>query len=136
MSVGVILCMHGNLATELLNTAEMIAGKSKDIIPINFAMDDSADRLLDDYKDIIETFNKDEILFLVDVYGGSPFNVANKLALINDNYAVVTGVNVSMMIETIEKKDSGDLGFLIDNILKRGKKSISNSKDVMKLDLE
>lgn len=136
MSVGVVICMHGKLATELLNSAETIVGESQDIIPIDFAINDSSSQLLERYKRVIDKLNKDEILFLVDVYGGSPFNIANKLALVNDNYSVITGVNLSMMIETIEKLEGSNLNSLVEDILKRGKKSITNSKENMKLNLE
>lgn len=49
----------------------------------------------------IETFDQqDEVLFLVDLWGGTPFNQANTLFEEHkDNWAIVSGLNLPMLIE-------------------------------------
>ena len=40
------------------------------------------------------------VLFLVDTWGGSPFNAASRIAVDKENYEVITGVNIPMLVET------------------------------------
>lgn len=51
--------------------------------------------------------NKDEVLFLIDLWGGTPFNQAS--ALINgheDKWAIVTGLNLPMLVEAFASRFS------------------------------
>jgi PTS system mannose-specific IIB component len=52
-------------------------------------------------KDAIASFdNQDEVLFLVDLWGGTPFNQANSLLEGHKNkWAIVAGMNLPMVIE-------------------------------------
>lgn len=52
-------------------------------------------------KDAIASFdNQDEVLFLVDLWGGTPFNQANALFEEHkDKWAIVAGLNLPMLIE-------------------------------------
>ena len=36
---------------------------------------------------------------MVDLFGGSPFNAASRIAIKNDNIDIVTGVNLPMLLE-------------------------------------
>lgn len=45
------------------------------------------------------------VLFLVDTWGGSPFNAASRIAVDKENYEVVTGVNIPMLVETFMARD-------------------------------
>ena len=51
--------------------------------------------------------NQEEVLFLVDLWGGTPFNQAS--ALLDgheDKWAIVTGLNLPMLIETYASRFS------------------------------
>ena len=39
------------------------------------------------------------MLFLNDLFGGSPYNAACRLVIANEAYGIVTGVNLPMLIE-------------------------------------
>ena len=45
------------------------------------------------------------VLFLVDTWGGSPFNAASRIAVDKENYEVITGVNIPMLVETFMARD-------------------------------
>ena len=47
----------------------------------------------------------DQVLFLVDTWGGSPFNAANRVSEGKENMDIVTGVNVPMLVETFMARD-------------------------------
>lgn len=59
-------------------------------------------------EDAIASFeNQEEVLFLVDLWGGTPFNQAS--ALLDgheDKWAIVTGLNLPMLIETYASRFS------------------------------
>ena len=56
----------------------------------------------------IATFeNQDEVLFLVDLWGGTPFNQANNLLEAHkDKWAIVAGMNLPMVIEAYASRFS------------------------------
>lgn len=59
-------------------------------------------------EDVIASFdNQDEVLFLIDLWGGTPFNQANKLLEEHGgNWAIVTGLNLPMVIEALTQRFS------------------------------
>ncbi|HEY8803531.1 MAG TPA: PTS sugar transporter subunit IIB, partial [Clostridium sp.] len=59
-------------------------------------------------KDAIASFdNQDEVLFLVDLWGGTPFNQANSLFEEHkDKWAIVAGMNLPMVIEAYASRSS------------------------------
>ncbi|WP_432643737.1 PTS sugar transporter subunit IIA, partial [Clostridium perfringens] len=51
--------------------------------------------------------NQDEVLFLVDLWGGTPFNQANSLVEEHaDKWAIVAGMNLPMVIEAYASRFS------------------------------
>lgn len=45
------------------------------------------------------------MLFLVDTWGGSPFNAASRIVVDKEHYEVVAGVNIPMLVETFMARD-------------------------------
>jgi len=45
------------------------------------------------------------VLFLVDTWGGSPFNAASRIVVDKEHYEVVAGVNIPMLVETLMARD-------------------------------
>ena len=69
---------------------------------------DSPENIKAKMEEAIASFdNKDEVLFLIDLWGGTPFNQAS--ALINgheDKWAIVTGLNLPMLVEAFASRFS------------------------------
>ena len=58
---------------------------------------------------------RDGVIFLVDIYAGSPFNAASLLSMKKDNWDVITGVNVPMLINVfLERESVGEYLQLVD----------------------
>ena len=54
------------------------------------------------YEAAIEALDSaDGVIFLNDLFGGSPYNAACRLAANNEAYGIVTGVNLPMLIEMV-----------------------------------
>lgn len=50
------------------------------------------------------------VLFFVDIWGGSSFNVVSRIVVDKEYYEVIVGVNILMFVETLMVRDD-DLSF-------------------------
>lgn len=101
----IIITGHNNFASGILSSLTMIAGSKENIYAVDFLNTDNDNTLEDKIKEIIDKNKDSEVLFTCDLMGGTPFKVASKLALTNDNYEVVTGINLGGLIDTSMKLD-------------------------------
>lgn len=101
----IIITGHNNFASGILSSLTMIAGSKENIFAVDFLNDDNDSSLEEKIKKVIEDAKVSDVLFLCDLMGGTPFKVASKLALTNDNYEVVTGINLGGLIDTSMKLD-------------------------------
>ena len=108
--VGIILASHGDFATGILQSGEMIFGVQQDVKAVTLKPSEGPDDIRAKMEEAITTFeNPEQVLFLVDLWGGTPFNQTH--GLINgheDTWAVVTGLNLPMLIETFASRMSMD----------------------------
>lgn len=99
--VGIILASHGDFANGILQSVSMIFGEQQDVKAVTLQPSEGPDDLKAKIEEAIATFeNPEEVLFLVDLWSGTPFNQANGLlAGHEDKWAIVTGLNLPMLIE-------------------------------------
>ena len=106
--VGIILASHGEFANGILQSGAMIFGDQPDVKAVTLQPSEGPDDLKAKIEAAIATFeNQDEVLFLVDIWGGTPFNQSN--GIINgheDKWAIVTGLNLPMLIEAYASRMS------------------------------
>ncbi|MDU8924003.1 PTS mannose transporter subunit IIAB [Pasteurellaceae bacterium LIM206] len=109
MTIAIIIATHGVAAEQLLKTTEMLIGEQENVATIDFVPGENAETIMGKYQEKLSTSlsHCDQVLFLVDTWGGSPFNAANRVADGKDNMDVVTGVNVPMLVETFMARDDG-----------------------------
>lgn len=120
MDTGVIIATHGYSSIELLKSAEMIVGSQENVETIAFEEGQGLEELNDSYqKSLNKLDNCKNILILVDILGGSPFNVGALL-----NHQIIAGVNIPMLLELFMKRNTEDLDKLIEFVLQAGKESI------------
>ncbi|AJI94011.1 PTS system mannose-specific EIIAB component [Yersinia ruckeri] len=106
MSIAIIIGTHGAAAEQLLRTAEMILGEQQNVAFIDFVPGENAETLIEKYTGKLAGLDTSKgVLFLVDTWGGSPFNAASRIAVDKENYEVITGVNVPMLAETFMARD-------------------------------
>ncbi|WML42154.1 mannose/fructose/sorbose PTS transporter subunit IIA [Neobacillus sp. OS1-2] len=106
--VGIIIASHGEFATGILQSGEMIFGKQENVKAVTLMPSEGPDDVKAKIKDAIASFdNQDEVLFLVDLWGGTPFNQANSLIEGHeDKWAIVAGMNLPMLIEVFASRFS------------------------------
>lgn len=109
MTIAIIIATHGVAAEQLRKTTEMLIGEQENVATIDFVSGENAETIMGKYQAQLagDLSHCDEVLFLVDTWGGSPFNAANRVADGNDNMDIVTGVNVPMLVETFMARDDG-----------------------------
>ncbi|MDG6898022.1 PTS mannose transporter subunit IIAB [Actinobacillus delphinicola] len=133
MSIGILIATHGRAAEQLLKTTEMLIGEQDDVATIDFVPGENAETIMTKYQEKIQgdLSHCDHFLFLVDTWGGSPFNAANRVAEGKDNMDVVTGVNVPMLVETFMARDDGpSLDELVEVALETGRMGVRALKHV------
>lgn len=125
-----ILSTHGSVSQQLLKTTEMIVGVQKNITWIDLLPGENTETLINKYSKYLSTLNVDtSVLFLIDIWGGSPFNAANRIVLNKENYDIITGINIPMLIELcISREDVHSCKELVQIALKCGQESIKSVK--------
>nr|WP_205945384.1 PTS mannose transporter subunit IIAB [Erwinia sp. JH02] len=97
---------HGWAAEQLLKTAEMLLGEQENVGWIDFVPGENAETLMEKYQArLAEMDSTQGVLFLVDTWGGSPFNAASRLVVDKPGYDVVAGVNIPMLVEVLMARD-------------------------------
>lgn len=106
--VGIILASHGEFANGILQSGSMIFGDQEDVMAVTLHPNEGPDDLRAKMQEAIATFsNQEEVLFLVDLWGGTPFNQANMLIEGHeDSWAIVTGLNLPMLLEAYASRFS------------------------------
>ncbi|WGE50705.1 PTS mannose transporter subunit IIAB [Actinobacillus equuli subsp. haemolyticus] len=107
MSIAIIIATHGVAAEQLLKTTEMLIGEQSDVAYIDFVPGENAETIMGKYQALVEgeLSHCDQVLFLVDMWGGSPFNAANRFQEGKTNMDVVTGVNIPMLVNACMARD-------------------------------
>jgi PTS system, mannose/fructose/sorbose family, IIA component len=117
--VALIIATHGEFSREIVRSAEMIFGKQDDVEIVTFAPGEGPDDLKKKYQAAYGRLNQEDgVLFLVDLFGGSPFNAASNFAAEKENTDVITGLNLPMLIECFSKRQSLGLRDLVEDIEK------------------
>ena len=106
--VGIILASHGEFAEGILQSGAMIFGEQENVKAVTLMPSEGPDDVKAKMQAAIASFdNQDEVLFLVDLWGGTPFNQANTLFEEHkDKWAIVAGMNLPMVIEAYASRFS------------------------------
>ena len=105
--VGIIIASHGEFAAGIKQSGSMIFGEQEKVESVVFMPSEGPDDLQRKLQEAIEKIDSEEILFLVDLWGGSPFNQANKLfEEAPEHRAIVAGLNLPMLIEAYASRFS------------------------------
>src|SRR2546425_12074225 len=97
--IGVVVVAHGQLATELVNAAEMIVGDLPQFTAVSIGWHDEVNDAREDISQAIERVRGEEgVLLLTDMFGGTPSNLGMTF-LETDRLEVITGVNLPMLIK-------------------------------------
>lgn len=124
MGVKLVLMTHGHAGEALVESSKMIIGYNINIDCLSLLPGMSMENLLNRAKTIVE--ENESTLFMVDLYGGTPSNVATALTGMY-KARCVSGLNLGMLMETLIVIDANpniDLDDLEVTALNAGKQSV------------
>src|SRR5204862_575406 len=107
--IGVVVVTHGQLATELVNAAEMIVGDLPQFTAVSIGWHDDVNDAREEIAQAIERVRGDAgVLLLTDMFGGTPSNLGMPF-LETNRLEVITGVNLPMRIKLASLRSARDL---------------------------
>jgi PTS system mannose-specific IIA component len=106
MSIALFLITHEGIASNLLSIGESITQKPSDNLSfIEVPMDADLDTMINNIENKLNKLNLDTgILFITDIYGGTPSNMAQLLAT-NYDAKLISGANLPMIIRLLNYRD-------------------------------
>lgn len=130
MGIGIIIASHGKFAEGIHQSGSMIFGEQEKVQVVTFMPNEGPDDLYGHFNNAIAQFDADdEILVLADLWSGSPFNQASRVAGENPDrkMAIITGLNLPMLIQAYTERlmDAGaGVEQVAANIVKESKDGI------------
>jgi PTS system mannose-specific IIA component len=122
--VGLIIATHGQLAAELLRTAESIVGQVPSATAVSIDSTTSVEEARARLATAIHRVGADGegVLVLTDMFGGTPANLA--LTFLDEQVEVVTGVNLPMLMKLASARGNG-LAAAAELATSQGQKNIT-----------
>jgi PTS system mannose-specific IIA component len=132
--IGVVVVTHGQLATELVNAAEMIVGDLPQFTAVSIGWHDDVNDAKEDIEQAIERVRGEGgVLLLTDMFGGTPSNIGMTF-LEKDRVEVITGVNLPMLIKLASLRRSSDLLAVAQEMRDHGRGAIWVASDLLRGD--
>jgi PTS system mannose-specific IIA component len=138
MKLGVVVVTHGQLATELVNSAEMIVGDLPHFAAVSIGWHDDVDRAREDIGLAIARVkaiagagdDATGVLVLTDMFGGTPANLA--VTHVTPQVEVITGVNLPMLIKLARPQKSASLADLAKEMREHGRNAIWVASELLR----
>jgi mannose PTS system EIIA component len=138
MRLGVVGVTHGQLATELVNSAEMIVGDLPHFAAVSIGWHDDVDQAREEIGRAIERVaasapgegERTSVLVLTDMFGGTPANLG--VTFVSDGVEVMTGVNLPMLIKLARPQKATDLLSLAREMREHGRNAIWVASDLLR----
>jgi len=111
--IGVIVVGHGNFASEIVSISESIVGKQRYLEAINLKSGEGEYTLRSKLDETLNMMETDDVLILSDIFGGSISNTCLYFAKNREHIAVVTGVNLPMILKVLTYRETKDLDELV-----------------------
>jgi PTS system mannose-specific IIA component len=130
--VGIVIVTHGEMASGLIQAAEMIVGEQEQLQPVHLREADDVEGLMERVEQAItENESGDGVLIMVDLPGASPFNASARIAMQQEGLAIVTGVNLPMLAEALVQRNGSSLTDLVEISKQAGKQGVKDLSEIL-----
>lgn len=129
--IHIVVAAHADLAEGLVRTAETIVGPTEGLHAVSLLPDDSPERFGERLAGVLEEIGGQETLILVDLFGGTPFNVVVRW-LLSERIECVSGANLPLLLEAIALRGGEALTELAENSAQAGRESVRNVGPVVR----
>ena len=139
MKLGIVVVTHGQLATELVNSAEMIVGDLPHFAAVSIGWHEDVDHAREANGHAIDGVRASaraspeepaDVLGLTDKLGGTPANLA--VTFVSEHVEVITGVNLPMLIKLARPQKPAELGAVAREMREHGRNAIWVASDLLK----
>ena len=148
MLLGVVVVTHGQLANELVNSAEMIVGDLPHFAAVSIGWHDEVERAREEIGRAIARVQATAagagrpagepaaadapvgVLVLSDMFGGTPANLA--VTFVSSTVEVITGVNLPMLIKLARPTPHQDLQSLARDMREHGRNAIWVASELLR----
>lgn len=104
--LGIILTGHGGFASGMEKAMKQILGEQSQFIAIDFPEASTTALLTSQLEQAVDELDdREDIVFLTDLLGGTPFRVASTLALQKPGREVITGTNLQLLLEMVLERE-------------------------------
>jgi mannose/fructose-specific phosphotransferase system component IIA len=118
---GVVFVTHGDAASAMVEAAERLVG-SLDVRPIAVRIGEPREAIEKRIEAAVESLESDEVLFLVDLEGSTPFNLCCRRC--RGASVVLSGMNLPMLFKLATADRSHGAVALAEELRATGLKSI------------
>ena len=138
MKLGIVVVTHGQLATELVNSAEMIVGDLPNFAAVSIGWHEDVDHAREAIGLAIGRVQASaggdgepvNVLVLTDMFGGTPANLA--VTFVTPQVEVITGVNLPMLIKLARPQKAPDLVALAREMREHGRNAIWVASELLR----
>ncbi|MFL2020512.1 MAG: mannose/fructose/sorbose PTS transporter subunit IIB [Weissella hellenica] len=133
--VNFIIASHGEFAAGIRQSGQMIFGEQENVQVVTFMPNEGPEDLMKKFEDALATFEPEgQVLFLVDLWGGSPFNAASRIQAVHeDRMAIITGLNLPMLVEAygarFTMETAAEIASYLMPVARDGVKTLPETKD-------
>lgn len=137
--MGVVVVTHGQLATELVNAAEMIVGDLPHFAAVSIGWHEDVEQAKEEIGRAIARVQASAggtdaepagALVLTDMFGGTPANLG--VTFVSPLVEVITGVNLPMLIKLARPQQEADLLTLAREMREHGRHAIWVASDLLR----
>jgi PTS system mannose-specific IIA component len=129
--VGVVVVTHGQLATELMNAAQMIVGELPQFTAVSIGWHDDVEVAREAIARAVAKVDRGRgVLLLTDMFGGTPSNLGLTF-LEAGRVEVITGVNLPMLIKLARMPDGRDLRVVAREMCEHGRAAIRVASELL-----
>lgn len=129
---GVVVVTHGQLATELVNAAEMIVGELPRFAAVSIGWHDDVEVAREAIGRALARIGESgPVLMLTDMFGGTPTNLALSYLEVG-RCEVITGVNLPMLIKLASLRRSDDVLGVARAMREHGRNAIWVASDLVR----
>ncbi|QIW80784.1 PTS fructose transporter subunit IIA [Bacillus tequilensis] len=115
--ISVIISGHGDFPVALKESSGMIFGEENSLIAVPFLKGEGIQTLQEKYHQALKDIPKEnEVLFLVDIFGGTPYNAAASFIAESERMDMAAGVNLPILLEVLSLREHVTLKDLLNNL--------------------
>ena len=131
MKIGVVIITHYRLGAEFLQALRLIVPEAPNFVSVAVDPNQPVDEMRAAIAAAIKSVEQGEgVLILTDMFGGTPSNIS--LSFLEENsVAVVTGINLPMLIKLATMRDEKPLDELATFVKEYGRRNISVASEIL-----